>query len=180
MRHESAMLKLTRRGTSNRPGRKVRGQALVEMALMGLFLGMLLAAAIDFDRAYYTAVVVENMAGEGAAYAAIYPEREFGNSTCTIKPFSNSMSIQERVRKVAKDRGLVIDREDQAATTIRVFVGNNNPSCHQRCEGERITVKVTYRIDDLFLPGLLGFRDIPITKSASQLILRDSQINSCH
>jgi hypothetical protein len=147
------------------------------MALMGLFLGMLLAAAIDFGRAYYTAVVIENMAGEGAAYAAQYPERELGVATCTVESFTNSQSIQQRVRDLAKDRGLVIEAEDRASANIHVTVGNNITDCRKRCQGEAITVKIRYELDDLFLPGMLGIRSIPITQSASQLILRDVQKN---
>ncbi len=157
--------------------RRSAGQAVVEMALMGLFLGMLLAAAVDFGRAYYTAVVIENMAGEGAAYAAKYPERDLVDSTCSLDSFSASASIQERVRKLAKDRGLVIEAGDQASANIQVTVGNNITDCRKRCQGEAITVKVKYTLNDLFLPGLLGFKEIPITQSATQLILRDVQKN---
>jgi hypothetical protein len=147
------------------------------MALMGLFLAMLLAAAIDFGRAYYTAVVIESMAGEGAAYAATYPERELGEDTCSITPYPASMSIQRRVRDLAKDRGLVIDAEDRATADIEVTVGNNIKTCVKRCQGEAITVKIKYELDDLFLPGMLGIKSIPITQSATQLILRDVEKN---
>lgn len=157
--------------------RRSSGQAVVEMALMGLFLGLLLAAAVDFGRAYYTAVVIENMAGEGAAYAALWPERELGDRSCSIMPYSDSQSIQERVRKLAKDRGLVIEAEDQGSANIQVTVGNNIKACSKRCEGDAITVEIKYKLDDLFLPGLLGFKEIPITQSATQLILRDVEKN---
>ena len=158
-------------------GKRYAGQAVVEMALMGIFLGMLLAAAIDFGRAYYTAVVIESMAGEGAAYAAMYPERELGVNTCSITPYAASMSIQERVRKLAKDRGLVIDAEDQTSASIIVTVGNNIKDCRKRCQGEAISVEVRYKLNDLFLPGMIGIKEIPITRTATQLILRDVEKN---
>ena len=41
----------------------------IMLVFYGVMLGMLLAGAVDLGRAYYTAVVVTNMAGEGAAYA---------------------------------------------------------------------------------------------------------------
>ncbi|MDQ3927808.1 MAG: pilus assembly protein [Chloroflexota bacterium] len=157
--------------------KRAKGQAVVEMALLGLLLGMLLAAAVDFGRAYYTAVVVENMAGEGAAYAAQYPERELGDKTCSLYGFTDSQSIQQRVRDLAKDKGLVIDAEDRATADIQVTVGNNIKTCTKRCQGEAITVKIRYELDDLFLPGLLGIKSIPITQSATQLILRDVEKN---
>jgi hypothetical protein len=157
--------------------KRSRGQAVVEMALLGLLLAMLLAAAVDFGRAYYTAVVVESMAGEGASYAAMYPHRELGDSTCSVESYSDSMSIQRRVRDLAKDRGLVLDAEDRASSDITVTVGNNIKSCQKRCQGEAITVKIRYRLNDLFLPGIIGIKEIPITQSATQLIVRDVQKN---
>ncbi|MDQ3703881.1 MAG: pilus assembly protein [Chloroflexota bacterium] len=161
--------------------KRARGQAVVEMALLGLFLAMLLAAAVDFGRAYYTAVVIENMAGEGAAYAAQYPERELGDGSCSIETYSDNESIQRRVRDLAMDRGLVIEAEDRATSDIEVTVGNNIRSCRKRCQGEAITVKIKYELDDLFLPGMLGIKSIPITQSATQLILRDVPKNrSCN
>lgn len=157
--------------------KRSRGQAVVEMALLGLLLAMLLAAAVDFGRAYYTAVVIENMAGEGAAYAAMYPERELGDSSCSLEAYTDSASIQRRVRDLAKDRGLVIDAEDRATSAIKVTVGNNIKACSKRCKGEAITVEIKYSLDDLFLPGIIGIKEIPITQSATQLILRDVQKN---
>ena len=150
---------------------------MVEMALLGLFLAMLLAAAIDFGRAYYTAVIIENMAGEGAAYAALYPERELGDSSCSITPYSDSMSIQRRVRDLAQDRGLVLEAEDRATSDIKVTVRNNIKVCQKRCQGEAVTVEIKYELDDLFLPGMLGIKSIPITQKATQLILRDVEKN---
>ncbi|HEX8598517.1 MAG TPA: TadE family protein [Chloroflexia bacterium] len=161
--------------------KRARGQAVVEMALLGLFLAMLMAAAVDFGRAYYTAVIIENMAGEGAAYAALYPERELGDDSCTIESYSDNESIQRRVRDLAMDRGLVLEAEDRATSDIEVTVGNNLKSCRKRCQGEAITVKIKYELDDLFLPGMLGIKSIPITQSATQLILRDVPENrSCN
>src|SRR6476619_2076275 len=110
-------IKISDRGMFTRQ-RRGRGQALVELAVMGLLLGMLLAAAVDMGRAYYTAVVVTNMAGEGAAYGALNPEKDINYSQPSNPPASTDCSefpiintyeyIQERVRQVAISRGLVI------------------------------------------------------------------------
>ncbi len=159
---------------------KKRGQAVVEVALMSIFLGLLLAGAIDFGRAFYTSVVVTNMAGEGAAFAALYPDQDqdTNNQSCSILyPVAVKASIQERARRVAKDHGLAIETQDQNLATITVSTDGYGTSCQTRCSGRTITVKVTYRIDDLFLPSILGIRQIPITKSASQVITRDPQTN---
>jgi len=139
------------------------------MSVLGLVLLMLLAAAVDFGRAYYTAVVVSNMAAEGASYAALNPSLEYRTGTCTYLTVSDNISIQERARLVGRQRGLVLDAQDQQATTITVTPSD----CRLRCEGTTVTVQVNYPLNDLFLPGILGIRDIPIRRSASQVIMRD-------
>ena len=153
---------------------KGKGQAVVEMALMGLFIGMLLAAAVDLGRAFYTLSVVTNMAGEGAAYASLYPDQDFANQTCSIfQPVPADKNIQQRARRIAKDRGLVIEQGDQNAAVITISTDGFGNSCNVRCTGETVTVTVRYTLNDLFLPGFLGFTEIPIIRSASQTILRD-------
>ena len=87
-------LRLTTRtgGLFRRP--RARGQALVEFALMGLILGMLLAAAVDFGRAYYTALIVEDMAGEGAHYAAKFPANDLVDPSCLTNGLVANQNIQ--------------------------------------------------------------------------------------
>lgn len=162
-----------------------RGQALVEMALMGTLLGMLLAGAVDLGRAYYTAVVVENMAAEGAIYAAINPDYDanyIGQAagTCSRYTISSAtgVTIQDRARLVATQRGLIIKNPAQA--DIEILNGSGTTStCSTRCASTAITVRVTYQITDLFLPGLIGMNSITIRKSASQLITRNAYAASC-
>jgi len=162
--------------------RKRKGQAVVEMALGGLLLALLLAAAVDFGRAFYTAVVVENMAGEGAGYAALLPDHDANYpsaypSGCAEFPVTAGQNIQDRARQVAQDRGLIIKQPSQAAVTI-------SPSnCLTRCATQNITVTVTYTMTDLFLPHLVGMNSITIRKSSVQQMSANSyaadQNNSC-
>lgn len=166
---------------------KKKGQAMVELALMGIFLGMLLAGAVDFGRAFYTSIIVTNMAGEGAAYAALFPDQDQdpsnpNNDKCSrIRPVPLERSIQERARKVAKERGLVVEAQDQSSAVITVTTSdattNYGDTCQARCAGRTITVRITYTLNDLFLPNFLGIRQIPITKSASQTIMRNPGVS---
>src|SRR5690242_12928500 len=106
------------RGLRAPRGRRT-GQAIVEMALMGTLLGMLLAGAVDLGRAYYTAVVVTNMAGEGAAYAAIYPGNDLtypSAGSCSQFDVTAPQDIQDRAKTVAKERGLVISPTNATIT----------------------------------------------------------------
>ena len=151
-----------------------KGQALVEMALMGTLLGMLLAGAVDLGRAYYTAVVVTNMAGEGAAYAAINPDKDINYptaGTCSQLSVATPQDIQDRAKLVARERGLIISPTNASVTIT--------PDCSTRCAGNTITVKVTYQMTDLLIPGLLGMRSITINKSASQLITQNAYAATC-
>ena len=152
--------------------RRGKAQALVEFAVMGTLLGMLLAGAVDLGRAYYTSVVVANMAAEGASYAAIHPDRDSNYpaaGSCgrfSITSGANDV-IQERARRVALSRGLVIRRPEDADVAVLDSLGATS-DCTTRCAGTVITVRVTYRITDLFIPGLLGLNSITIRKASSQ------------
>jgi hypothetical protein len=168
---------MTCKRLAKRTGRK--GQALVETAVLGLFLALLLAAAIDFGRAYFTATVVENMAGEGAAYAAKYPGNDVASPSCaaSVLPSNN---IQDRARQVAVDRGMVIHRPSQADVHVEVLGDYLDPTdCRLRCAGTAIKVTVTYHIDDLFLPGLVGMESVTIRKTATQMILDNGPGTDC-
>jgi Flp pilus assembly protein TadG len=69
--------RFTRPGTHapTPPGdrRRIRGQSVVEFALVLPILLLLLAATIDFGRLFYTYVAVDNAAKEGALYGARSP-----------------------------------------------------------------------------------------------------------
>jgi hypothetical protein len=174
-------LQLSDRGLFTRR-RKGKGQALVELALMGLLLGMLLAAAVDMGRAYYTAVVVTNMAGEGAAYGALNPEKDANypqpshppaDTDCSEFPILHTYDyIQERARQVAINRGLIIHQPQQADISV-------TPACVDRCVGNAIRVTVTYTITDLFLPGMIGINNITIRRTATQLITKNAHGADC-
>src|SRR4051812_18180411 len=147
---------------------KSRGQAVVETALLGLFLAMLLAAAVDFGRAFYTGVVVENMAGEGGSDASKYPGRDIANPACKGGLSANN-NIHDPGRQVDIDRGLIIHRPSQADVAV-------NLTLSQRCSGVPVKVTVTYQLTDLFLPRFLGVTSITIRKDATQVILENGTL----
>jgi hypothetical protein len=155
---------------------------VVETALVGIVVALLLAGIVDFGRAFYTNVIVTNMAAEGAAYASLNPDFDSVlGQTCSNYPVVAFKNIQDRVRMVAKEHGLVIDNQDlsQIATEISVPGGSDPYGCTNRCTNNTIQVKVTYVIHDLFLPRLLGMDSITITEAASQQIQRDADKASC-
>src|ERR1041385_5856144 len=107
-----------KRVKANRGSRKpVRGQGILEMAFVGLFLALLLAGAVDLGRAYYTAVIVANMAGEGASYGAIHPDEDINRPTaadCSEFSVADDQNIQDRARDEARSRGLVVSNPGQS------------------------------------------------------------------
>ena len=50
-----------------------RGQGLVELALVGLVLALILAGVLDLGRAYFAYIAVADAAAEGANYGAAFP-----------------------------------------------------------------------------------------------------------
>ena len=109
-----------------------KGQSIVEFALGGVLLMMLLAAAIDIGRAYYTYIVVQNMAGEGALFIASLPDADCAaQGTCGSSPAVDA-SYQGRARNVAaRVLGGIISRNNvNPLTDVTVDVAEAN-----RCPG---------------------------------------------
>jgi hypothetical protein len=168
---------MSNKAPRNKARRRSKAQAVVEMALMSLLLALLLAGVVDFGRAYYTDVVVTNMAAEGAAYASLNPDYDRFVPGCSNYPVPNppgsKNDIQDRASLVAQERGLVI-HNDNILTVASVPDSQDPYGCTDRCFNRTIRVKVTYTITDLFLPHLLGMNSITISESASQQIQRDA------
>jgi len=140
--------------------RSRKGQSLIEFAFGALLLVLLLAAAVDFGRAFYTYVVVQNMAGEAATYLAGQPDNDYNSSS--PRPPDND-TFQFRARNVAaRVMGAIISRDNVRIThgadsDVRVDVPQSD-----RCAGTPFTVSVTYRIQDLFFPAFLGMNELAV------------------
>jgi Flp pilus assembly protein TadG len=141
-----------------------KAQSLIEFALGGILLVMLLAAAVDFGRAFYTYVVVQNMAGEGASYLAQEPDNDITSGTFHGL---NSDTFQYRARNVAaRVMGSIISPENvhvtntNATSDVRFDVAQSD-----RCAGTEFTVSVAYHLNDLFFPAFLGVNNITVGAS---------------
>lgn len=165
---------------------------------MSTVLAVLLATVVDLGRAHYTAVVVANMAGEGAAFAALYPDQEevWTDSRgvvhdraddCSLLPVPTGRSIRSRVRSLAKQHNMAFEGWNDEGTSassiadsIEIYVDGDptKTSCTDRRIGHVITIRVSYKINDLFMPGIAGMRNITIVQSATQRITRDVQCPS--
>ncbi len=70
------------RGDSRRT-RRHHGQALVEFALVGPILALLLLGATDLTRAFYTYIVLTNASREAARVIIDYPQQYSDTAACT-------------------------------------------------------------------------------------------------
>ena len=80
-----------------------RGQSLVELALLLPVLLIILLGLLDLGRAYYVSVALEDMAAEGAAFAAVQPNpgdlsevqaRAAGASTGLVRIEPGAVQVQ--------------------------------------------------------------------------------------
>jgi Flp pilus assembly protein TadG len=70
----------------------LKGQALVEVALMLPIMLLLILGAVDFGRLFMTKFILTNAAREGANYLAYYPT-EVASSYQVIKDEANSSGV---------------------------------------------------------------------------------------
>ncbi len=160
-----------------------KGQSLVEFALGSVLIVMLLAAAVDLGRAFYTYVVVLNMSGEAATILAFYPDSDINQDISTGRFTPDDQTFQRRAEQVAaRSMGLVISSDNISDSDVTVTASNGGPmdAC-LRYAGTPFDIHVTYHLDDLFLPSLLGFRHLPIGgTSGSRFTTPSNQIDNCN
>lgn len=168
-----------------RPARK--GQSIVEFALSSILIVLLLAGAVDFGRAFYTYVVVLNMAGEAATILAFYPDNDINQDESNGRFTPDNATFQRRAEQVAaRSLGLVINSNDTAnisdADVRAVSLSGANMHWRWRRQGCPFNIQVSYRLNDLFFPALLGFRQLTIGGSSGSRFTADSNQllhNSC-
>lgn len=144
--------------------RSRKGQSVVEFALASLLIALLLAAAVDFGRIFYTYVVVLNMAGEGATILAFYPNNDLRDDfhPPSMQPQD---SFERRAQQVAaRAMGRVISSESVGDDDVQLLAadGTPMPQTEPRCHGTAFRIAVNYNMRDLFFPALLGFQYITI------------------
>jgi len=159
--------------------RRRKGQSIIEFAFGSIILLLFLAAATDFGRAYFTYIVVQQMAGEGAQYLSTAPDADK-----YLNPgLPATMTFQERARNVAvRALASIVDPANVSLPTA----GNpgdvtTNVTRPNRCAGTQFTVSVSYHINDLFFPGLLGVRSLTLSATAASTFQEATMVtpNNC-
>lgn len=134
-----------------------QGQALVESAIMFVILIVILMALVDFGRAYFTFLSLQNAAAEGATFGMFHPTWQ------TAGDNDNPDNIDYRVRHESEN-GMV------DWSTITVTVESLFPT-----PGNLITVTVDYDFE-LITPvsqAIARGDGITLRASAIQTIIRD-------
>jgi Flp pilus assembly protein TadG len=145
--------------------RSERGQSLVELAITLPILVLLLLGTLDFGMAIFSYSMLRDAAQEGAFYGSFNPANvaEIENRARNISPRADDAVFSSPVRLRDKD-------------LIKVNVLALGNSCQGSHNGiaNGIQVNVSYRYPILmpFVGRLIGSRTIPLTGTATNVILQ--------
>jgi hypothetical protein len=138
-------------------GKEEQGQALVETAVIFVILILIMMALVDFGRAYFTFLSLQNAAAEDATYGMFHPTWQTAGDNI------NPDNIEYRVRHESEN-GMV------DWSTITVTVESVFPS-----PGNLITVTLDYDFE-LITPvsqAIARSNNITLRAFAIQTIIRD-------
>lgn len=148
--------------------RTVRGQALVELALILPVMLVLFGSALDLGRLYYSQITINNAAKEGALEAARDTENlaEFDNtSDCD----ANTNRVICLVVNEAKGSLISIDPSDVAmACDLAALPGGPDPCPTDATIGDTVNLTVTanFMLVSPILSVFFGGQTVPISASS--------------
>ncbi len=128
-----------------------RGQSVVELALMLPILLIILLGLLDLGRVYYVMVALEDMAAEGATYAAIHPGPD------------NEEEVRERA--AAGSVGLVY----VISSTVRV----EYPPTVAPGAPITVTVPCSFTFATPFVSAMVGSQTIELRGTAIGAVISD-------
>ena len=139
---------------SGKQGQRERGQSLVETAIVFPILLLLLAAVVDFGRAFDAYIVLTNAAREGARWGSVNPELT-----------------------VAEVEQIVVDDVLGSGTNITDWseFGTEEDDVQvfgQEAGSDEVTVVVTYDFR-MWFTALIGFDTVTLSKTAVMPRWRD-------
>jgi hypothetical protein len=142
-----------------------RGQSLVEIAISLPVIILLLLGTFDFGMAIFSYAIIRDAAQEGALYGSFNPDNkaEIENRARNISPQGEDEIFSSPVDLLDKD---LVQVEVKA-------IGN---SCQGTTDGEanslRVRVRFYYPILMPFIGSIIGSDTIPLTGSATNVILQ--------
>jgi Flp pilus assembly protein TadG len=126
-------------------GRRERGQSLVEAAVLLPILLLLVAAVVDFGRAFDTYIVLTNAAREGARFGSL------------AHPLTET--------EITKIKDLVFDDVVGSGTNITDMSSFQKDGIVLQASTDVVTVTVVYTMD-LWFAGFVGLDEIRLQKTA--------------
>lgn len=125
-----------------------KGQSMVELAISWVILVMLLAAVVDFGRAFYTYISLRDAAQEGALYGSTFPTQtdEILARVCNSSNFVKS-----------KDCYMGTPDGTESTEAVLVQVSPTGAACMNVDATNGIQVQVTYPNFQLSVPFMGTF-----------------------
>lgn len=134
-----------------------KGQSLVEFTLLLSILLIIVMGLLDIGRVYFTYLALQDLAGEGASYGAVYPSR----IDSTDEPDPNN--VLYRVRSAAPS-GMLVDPADLNITV-------STPSGTDPGDFITVTVVANYTLLTPFVGSIVGSQNLPLSASTTTIIL---------
>ncbi len=142
-----------------------RGQSLVEIAISLPVIILLLLGTVDFGMAIFSYSIIRDAAQEGALYGSFNPD--------------NKAEIENRARNISPQGEDEIFSSPVSLTDkelVQVEVKAIGDSCQGITGGEanslRVRVRFYYPILMPFIGSIIGSDTIPLTGSATNVILQ--------
>ena len=156
--------KVFRRGES--------GQSLIEFAVMGVVLIMLLQGVLDLGRAYFTYLALKDAAADGAYFGAAFPRCLDGaggdSRDNSLAGCVNPNNIDYRTRKSAPSGGLV------DWTTAAVTTTYSDPTNYVPGSLVTVTVSSNYRLLTPLVGAIAGTQDLPLYAQSVGVIVSNA------
>jgi Flp pilus assembly protein TadG len=133
------------RGRRHGPGEsRVRGQALVEFALVAPIFFLVLLSIVEFGRYIYTVQILNDAAREGARYAIVHGSQ----SLCPSGPMPGGLGVVNPCDPNGQNVKNVVVTTSTGVTGVSASMVNVSwPVNNSR--GNRVTVSVTYQYQSL-------------------------------
>lgn len=142
-----------------------RGQSLVEIAISLPVIILLLLGTVDFGMALFSYSIIRDAAQEGALYGSFNPDNkaEIENRARNISPQGEDEIFSSPVNLTDKE-------------LVQVEIKAIGDSCQGTTGGEanslRVRVRFYYPILMPFIGTIIGSDTIPLTGSATNVILQ--------
>jgi len=135
-----------------------KGQGLVELALVIPVLVVIVIGVLDLGRMYFTTIIINNAAREGARYLMQHPEDGTITDKCSFYngPYSGTKCAAMREAEYSTPKVVDLNPDD---ITIPLCDDDYGGAPDGECDAEEpIRVTVTYAFNPILWPGVFTFQ----------------------